>query len=624
MRKVVCILALFCVLPLGARKTWTEKQAWAWEKRTGVIKGFNSPTPPYPGMTEEDVMRKAAELGYNSLRWWYGGSAEEAIGNITKACRIAEKYGMTVSPVVCVPQPKAFWESKGTDEAALHEMKEYTQKVIGALAKEKQIVLWDLWNEPGCGSNFAAAGDDYFLGCCRGVELMVQWAQEMNPTQPLTSSIFWRPDIINPSSPLYETAARVEKMMDVHNFHSYQCAGNSDDQGKEVQSVIDYLRTLGNRPIVCTECLTHLNNSGLSRTFAVFARNNIHFYQWGFYSNDANWQVKWNNSAYDPYDAEFHNLLRPDDEPINNRDLALVRNYKFTNGEPTDIGAEFTDKWESARAWRWMAIGPVKGKTAANVEEALRWLNGQEARRGFNSLNVTFSYSEYKKDSEAFFARMDALLALAESKGVTILATLLNDREAQGATNEELARYEAQVLRRHYTDTRIQAWDLYFHPGQQQQDATKLAELLRLLFRYARYEFPNQPVMATPLIKAKTFPAGFNYREAMLHGRRSGWNMVEFEGGANADICFLVWKMSDVISFSSNQSAPQTGWIKAIAYRYGRPIFCTQWQPTDEANARTTLDNFARSHVYWYQIGQTPLQPEPAAFRFIPIRTEKQ
>ena len=73
MRKIVIILALLCMLPLGARKQWTEKQAWAWEKRTGVIKGFNSPTPPYPGMTEEEVMRKAAELGYNSLRWWYGG-----------------------------------------------------------------------------------------------------------------------------------------------------------------------------------------------------------------------------------------------------------------------------------------------------------------------------------------------------------------------------------------------------------------------------------------------------------------------------------------------------------------------------------------------------------------------
>lgn len=103
MRKIVIFLALLCVLPLEARMQWTEKQAWAWEKRTGVIKGFNSPTPPYPGMTEEEVMRKAAELGYNSLRWWYGGSAEEAIANITKACRIAEKYGMTISLVNRVP-----------------------------------------------------------------------------------------------------------------------------------------------------------------------------------------------------------------------------------------------------------------------------------------------------------------------------------------------------------------------------------------------------------------------------------------------------------------------------------------------------------------------------------------
>ncbi len=624
MRKLIGILALLCVLPVGARKQWTEKQAWAWEKKIGVIKGFNSPTPPYPGMSEEEVMRKASELGYNSLRWWYAGPVDKAIENISRDCRIAEKYGMTISPVVCVPQPDAFWSSKGTDEEALKVMKEYTQKIIGTLAKEERIVLWDIWNEPGCGANFAAAGDEYFIGCCRGVELMVEWALEMNPTQPITSSIFWQPDIIKPENPLYETAARVEKLMDIHNFHSYQCAGNSDDQGKEIQSVIDYLRTLGNRPIVCTECLTHLNNSGLSRTFAVFARNNIHFYQWGFYSNDANWQVKWNNSAYDPYDAEFHNLLRPDDEPINTRDLALVRNYKFTNGQPTDIGAEFTDKWESARAWRWMASGPIKGKTATNVEEALRWLDGKEVYQGFNSLNVTFSYSEYKKDCNAFFANMEALLAMAESKGITILATLLNDKEAEGASDEELARYEAQVMRAHYTDPRIQAWDLYYHPGEQRKDGEKLADLLKLLFRYARYEFPNQPVMATPVVKAQDFPADFDYRAAMKHGRTSGWDKLAYEGVANADLCFLIWKMSDVTAFSSNQSAPETGWVKAVAYRYGRPIFCTQWQPTDEANANTTLDNFARSHVYWYQTGSTPLSPNPESFRFVPIRTEKQ
>ena len=623
MKKIIYIvLSMLLVggtLPLQARKQWTEKQAWAWEKKVGVIKGFNQPEPT-PGQTLEDIYAKAKETGLNSVRMWIGGrTADDQIKQLRKYIEIAKKYDMMLSPVLCLPVSQEFIKSKGKDEASLLAMKEHTKKMIGAFANEECVISWDLWNEPGC-ANFGLAPDEQFYFSLDAIAKIAEWAYEMNPKQAITSSIFWRNDLVYGDSPLAKRAREVEAMMDVHNFHNYSCAINSDDQGKDVEKEIAYLREIGNRPIICTECLTRDNNSGLSRTFAAFAKNNIHFYIWGLYLCDANWTIRWGRSAYDPYDPGFHNLFRPDGEPIDARDMDLIRNYTFTNGVSTDIGAEYTDKWDSQRAWRWMSTGPVKGKVTGNVKEALKWLDSHEANT-FNSLNVKLDYESYTADQNEFFAMFEAVLAVADKKGITVLPTLLCDDDLK-SSNEDLAKYEAQVLRRYKSDARIQAWDLYYHPGEKCTDKARLEELTHLLFRYARFEFPNQPVMSTPMVKVKPFEKNFNYHDAFLHGRRNGWNMMTYEGGATAELCALIWKLSDVIAFSSNQSAGQTGWIKAVAYRYSRPIFCTQWEPTDASNATETLDNFARSHVFWYQKGNTQL-PNLSDFKFRLVGTPR-
>ena len=48
------------------RGQWTEQQAWDWEKKVGEIRGFNAPSPAYPGQTRLDILKKASEYGLNS------------------------------------------------------------------------------------------------------------------------------------------------------------------------------------------------------------------------------------------------------------------------------------------------------------------------------------------------------------------------------------------------------------------------------------------------------------------------------------------------------------------------------------------------------------------------------
>ncbi len=621
-RQVFYIAALLLCLQnislAHARKQWTEKQAWDWQKKVGVIKGFNQAELPYPGMTQEEVIRKAHEIGLNSLRLWIPGKdTKEKIKNLRGIVEVCDKYGITVSPVLTVPVPDEYFSSNGKDARALKAMETYTKEMVGAFAKEKRVIMWDLWNEPG-NIDFNPSNDmNRFIQHLRAIAKITEWAREMNPVQALTSSIFWRGDILErDANPTSKLCWEVEGMMDVHNLHNYDCA--IDHKGY-IQKMINALRQISNRPIVCTECLTRTNNSGLSRTFATFEKENVNFYLWGLYMNDANWSVPWHHSTYDPYAIPFHDLLRPDGTPIDARDVELIRNFKFTNGKDTDPGAEMTDQWNHERTWRWMANGPVKGKSFASPQDALDHLEKAKAD-GFNSLSVCFDYKVYKKDSKDFFLQIDQLLDAAGKAGMTVMPSLLTDEVAMQVDMADLVTYEHAIVSRYYKDGRILAWDLYFHPGEQDSDTKKVTELVRQLFREMRYTNPCQPLTATPYVRTKTFPKGFNHWEALLHGRRNGWNMLEYGGGANADLCYIVWKLSDLVSFSSEQSAAQTGWLKALAFRYGKPVFCTRWTPLDQKNADETIDNFSRSHVYWYQSGETA-HVDATAFRFQTICT---
>ena len=206
--------------------------------------------------------------------------------------------GMTVSPVIsCVADN--YWRNRG--KQPMQEYEATVRKVIRAFAKEKRIVFWDLWNEP----RYEDKAETYEQMDI--LEQMVQWCRDENPIQPLTSSIIWA--TIKRNSKSLKRMAEVESMMDIHNFHYYNCALNFS---KNINDMMDYLQEIGSRPMVATECLTRTNGSGIARTFAAFSKYKVNFYIWGLYINDCNWEARWGRSTYDPYGPMFHNILYSD------------------------------------------------------------------------------------------------------------------------------------------------------------------------------------------------------------------------------------------------------------------------------------------------------------------------
>jgi hypothetical protein len=593
------------------RRQWTEEEAWAWHRQTGIIKGFNEPVPAYPGMTRRQVLEKAAELGFNSARFWVRGqTADEQEAYIRAMADEADDFGMTISPVLIIDW---YYMRGGDRDRSFAEAKKCTQQIMHAFANDKRIILWDIWNEP--------RSDDAseFYEQMDWIEAAVHWCREMSPVQPITASIFyWNDFKANTTNEIFARRCKVESMMDIHNFHYYEAASS---HMKSLEMMAKGLKEMTDRPLVCTEAIARSRGSTFSRSFADFSQYHVHFYTWGLFICDMNWSVVWGKSTYEPYDPLFHDLLHPDGEPIDRRELDLLRNFHFAQADETvDPGAEITERWTKERAWKWMVCGPVKGFSPEKMSSEISDLAKLQAE-GYNSLRFRCDYNEWRKDKSLFYNKLDGLLAKAEKSVLTVTPVLLTD-DNLGSKDSVLADYVADIIGRYATNPNIQAWDIYAYPGKTETDTARLCALLRLLFRYARFEFPNQPLTATPYVAVKDFPADFHYKEALKHGRYAGWNNLAFNGSSNPLLCNLIWSLSDVISFSSNQPAPETGWLASIACRYGRPVFCTEWTPPDNLSEQETLDNFAQWHIFWYKTSQYWYNRQLINnFRFIPIST---
>ena len=603
------------------RQQWTENEAWEWEKKAGVIKGFNAPMPAYPGMTREDVLKKASELGYNSVRIWLSGKPEEHIEFLRKVLDDAEKYGMTVSPVLGIYS----FLNMPDKEAAMAEAKTYVQNLVGEFRNDPRIILWDLWNEPGVGFTggvWTFGAENIELKWCKEAIL---WAREVSPKQPLTVSVFYYTTI--PSDSVQQLRVEVESMADIHNFHLYDCSVN---RMKALDDYVTFLRKIGNRPLVCTEAIARTRGGTFGRTLSAFEKYHIHFFNWGMYTSDANWDVAWDMSSFEPYEPWFHDVLHPDGTPYDWRDLEWVRNFHFAKpGEETDPGAETTERWDKWRAWKWMVSGPVKGlcyspegkgssaisKWAGDLKEA--------GSAGYNSLHIKLDINEWKSAPADFFRKIDTILFLADINNMRMMPSLLTDADAENPETV-LSDYVSCLMKRYGFDPRILAWELYTQPGEKGISRDKLTSILGLIFRVARYEFPNQPLTATPLVTTKSFQPDFDYRKELRHGIVNGWSGLEFAGSSDPVLCNYIWSLSDVISFGSDMKMPETGWLLNIANRYGRPVVCTNWNTPCKIAFKETLELFSRNHVFWFSSGKIANRSMLNSFRFIQISTPRR
>ena len=585
------ILPIFFCLTLSARDQWSVKRAQKWEKEVGVLKGANGYYMVNPSKSDSEVFQRMSELGFNSVRAWCGGnSAEQIIGFIEKLLKAADENGMTVTPVLTIGN---WFKDPATDVEVEPRAKEALVGVIKHFRNDKRIVYWDLWNEPPFDP-----GKTDVMRVMGILEKMVLWGREANATQPLTSSIFW--DIQGDrTSDVFRRRLQVEGMMDIHNYHDYI---EAVDEGKPSREIIKMLRELDGRPIVCSECLNRENGSGIERALSIFAEEHVHFYVWGVYANDRNWSTRWGRSEFDPYNRMFHNVLLADGDPYSEQEIKWIKDFHFcAPGETMDPGIEITDRWQRDRVWKRMALGPVKGFVSESPKSV---------PEGYNCVSFPVSYRMWKEDPSALMNLVEDKLREAAKKNVLVVPTLLTSEDGH---EERQYDYVKEVIGKFAHAPEIFAWNIYDGPS----DALSVTKL----FQSARSCQSTHPLFMLPIFALKEFPAGFDFKAAMVHGKTGGWDYFLFKDKESEQVCSQVWHLSDVIAFRSAFKMEYVGWIGAVARRYGRPVFAFL-DGKAPADVAPVLDRLSRTQLYWWTSAALN-KKDLDSFRFIPTNDWK-
>ena len=342
-----------------ARDRWTERQANGWYATQPWLVGSNY--TPASAINQLEMWQAATwdpkridtelglaqGIGMNTMRVFlhdelWKQDPEGFKRRIDEFLTIAQRHG--VRPLFVLfdscwdPDPKlgpqhppipgvhnSGWvQSPGMaglrDPARYPAYKAYVQGVIGAFAKDRRVLGWDLWNEPDNGA-------DQYKGQ-EGKEPLVRallakvfvWAREVDPTQPLTSGVWLGDDwtLTGKSSPM-------EKLQlgqsDVVTFHDYNWPETFE---RRVRQLLPY-----NRPVICTEYMARGNGSTFDGSLPIGKRYNVGMINWGFVDGKTQTRLPW-DSWQKPYVmAEptiwFHEVFRADGTPYRPAETDLIR-----------------------------------------------------------------------------------------------------------------------------------------------------------------------------------------------------------------------------------------------------------------------------------------------------------
>ena len=316
-------------------KRWSQDRAWQWQKDKGWMVGsnFNPSTSinqlefwqedTYDQETIERELEWSAELGMNTHRVYLHNLLwdQDSVGFIKRIenyLEISDSKGIKTLLVLfddCwPPAPKlgkqpdpmpfvhnSWWvQSPGSailgDSSRHIEVKSYVKGIISHFANDKRVIGWDLYNEPGNvaptqkGHNeFAIKGnkDVFTLSLLRKA---FKWAREVNPSQPLTTSIWktWEKDTDwSKLDSLSDLSKFTLYNSDIISFHTY---GDINEMKLRVEQLEIY-----NRPIMCTEYLARSQGSTFQAMLPLLKEKQIAAINWGFVAGKTNTIFPWSS-----------------------------------------------------------------------------------------------------------------------------------------------------------------------------------------------------------------------------------------------------------------------------------------------------------------------------------------
>lgn len=174
-----------------------------------------------------------------------------------------------------------------TDKENFPALEKYVKDVMRHFARDKRILLWDLYNEPGNSGKL-----DSSLPLLTKV---FEWARSANTDQPITAGL-WRWDFENLNA--FQIANS-----DIITYHNYE----APEWHKRVLMI---LKT-HDRPLICTEYMARTKNSTFANTLPLLKAQNVGAINWGLVAGKTNTIYAWDTPLKDgsqPTDW-FHDIF---------------------------------------------------------------------------------------------------------------------------------------------------------------------------------------------------------------------------------------------------------------------------------------------------------------------------
>jgi Cellulase (glycosyl hydrolase family 5) len=209
-----------------------------------------------------------------------------------------------------------------TDPSVYPELESYVKGVVGAFAKDKRILAWDVWNEPDNMNEPSYGAEEPKNKVQLVLALLPQafaWARQAGATQPLTSGV-WKGDWSSPEK--LEPMAKLQlELSDVISFHDYSGPQIFEQR---VLSLQQY-----HRPTFCTEYMARGNGSTFQGSLPIAKKYKAAAINWGLVAGKTQTYLPWDSWQHPYTDREpqvwFHEIFRTDGTPYDPKETAFIR-----------------------------------------------------------------------------------------------------------------------------------------------------------------------------------------------------------------------------------------------------------------------------------------------------------
>ena len=177
-------------------------------------------------------------------------------------------------------------QKESTDSSYFPLLKSYVVDIMSSFSKDKRIVIWDLYNEPG---NSDKGNTSLTL-----LKKVFVWAKSTHATQLENS--------------------------DIISFHNYEPAEN-------LSTEIELLKPY-KRPLICTEYMARSQGSTFIKNLPILKAANVGAVNWGFVSGKTNTIYAWDDKSHtDGSEPQlwFHDIFRKDGTPFSKEEVEFIK-----------------------------------------------------------------------------------------------------------------------------------------------------------------------------------------------------------------------------------------------------------------------------------------------------------